>query len=61
MKARQEQALMVGWHARNFHYVKDLKPLGKYLEPAPSPERRREDGNRALLTMFKRHAKKGKR
>jgi hypothetical protein len=49
---------MIGWHTRNLHYVKKLDPLAKYLEPPPSPERKREAGNKAVLTMFKRHAKK---
>jgi hypothetical protein len=58
MKGRHDEAAMIGWHTRNLHYVKKLDPLAKYLEPPPSPERKREAGNKAVLTMFKRHAKK---
>jgi hypothetical protein len=58
MKGRGDMAGMIGWHTRNLHYVKKLDPLAKYLEPPPSPERKREAGNAAVLGMFKRHAKK---
>jgi hypothetical protein len=58
MKGRNDEAAMIGWHTRNLHYVKKLPDLAKYLEPPPSPERKRETGNAATLAMFKRHAKK---
>jgi hypothetical protein len=58
MKGRHDEAAMIGWHTRNLHYVKKLPDLAKYLEPPPSPERKRETGNAAALAMFKRHAKK---
>jgi hypothetical protein len=58
MKGRHDEAAMIGWHTRNLHYVKNLPDLAKYLEPPPSPERKRETGNAAALAMFKRHAKK---
>lgn len=61
MKARFDDALMIGWTVRNLAHVKQLKPLSKYLEPAPTPERKREDGNAAVLAMFKRAKKKGAR
>lgn len=62
MKGRHDEAAMIGWHTRNLHYVKTLDPLAKYLEPPPSPERKIEVGNAAVLAMMKRHAKKkGKR
>lgn len=40
------------------HYVKNLKPLAKYLEPPPPPEVKRATDTRAVVEMFKRHAKK---
>jgi hypothetical protein len=58
MKGRGDLAGMIGWHTRNLLHVKKLDPLAKYLEPPPSPERKREAGNAAVLGMFQRHAKK---
>jgi hypothetical protein len=58
MKAAGEQALMIGWHARNLHYVDKLKPLGHYLTPPPPPAQKRDTDAQAVLAMFKRHAKK---
>lgn len=60
LKATHQQALLIGWHARNLHYVKDLKPIGHYLRPAQSPDQKREQGARDVLAMMKRAAKKGK-
>lgn len=45
---------MIGWHARNLHYVKNLKQLDHYLKPAPPPEQKRDQGARAVVAMFKR-------
>jgi hypothetical protein len=36
LKATTEQALAIGWHTRNLHYVKNLKPIDKYLKPPPA-------------------------
>jgi len=55
LKAQASMALMVGWNARNFHYVKELKPLSEYLDP---PEQRRAAKSIALLEMFQRKQKK---
>jgi hypothetical protein len=58
LKATDEQAFSFGWHARNLHYVKNLKPLEHYLKPAPPPAQKRDQDARAVVAMFKRHAKK---
>ncbi len=44
-------ALMIGWEARNFHYVKDLKPLAEYLAP---PAQQRAAKSLKVLEMFQR-------
>lgn len=42
---------MVGWEARNFHYVKELKPLAEYLK---TNEERLAAKKAGLLGMFRR-------
>jgi hypothetical protein len=53
------QALIIGWHVRNLHYVEKLKPIGHYLKPAEAPAEKRDQGARAVKAMFQRFAKKG--
>lgn len=59
LKARHEQAFLVGWHVRNLAHVKNLKPIAHYLKPAPTPAQKREQGARDVRAMFERIAKKG--
>jgi hypothetical protein len=62
MKGAYDIAGAIGWHARNLHYVKKLPQLSEYLKHAPTPERKREQGARDVLTLFKRaHAKQKKK
>jgi len=49
---------MIGWHARNLHYVEKLKPLAEYLKPPLTPEEKREQGAKKVRAMFERMAKK---
>lgn len=61
MKAKVDLATMIGWNAEAFARTKSMKPLGKYLEPAPTPEQTREQGARDVMRMFDRMiAKQGK-
>ena len=56
MKAADQRALSVGWHTRNLHYVRHLKPLTEYLKPPRSAR----DGAMSVLAMFRRWAKRTK-
>lgn len=58
MKGQADLAVMTAWHTEAFARTKQIKPLGKYLEPKLNPEQRREDGARKVRAMFKRMAKK---
>lgn len=52
LTAEKRQALAIGWHARNLHYVKELKPLEHYLKPAATPEQKRDKDARAVARML---------
>ena len=54
MKAQGDLALSIGWNAEAFARTKRMKPLAEYLKPAPTPERRREQGARDVKRMFDR-------
>lgn len=59
LKARHEEAFLIGWHVRNLAHVEKLKPVNHYLKPATPPEQKRDEGARAVKAMFQRIAKKG--
>lgn len=58
MKARAEQSVSIGWHTEAFARTKTMKKLDEYLKPALSPEQKRAKGNRAVIEMMMRAAKK---
>ncbi|TDW65349.1 hypothetical protein EDF57_103533 [Novosphingobium sp. PhB55] len=53
MKGAAAQALATGWHAEAFARTKRLKPLDKLLEPALTPEEKRNAGTGKVLAMFR--------
>lgn len=58
-KAQIDSEIAIGWQVEKFaREGKKLKPLGKYLEPAPTHERRRDQGARDVKRMFDRMIKK---
>lgn len=56
LKAADEAAIVAGWQAERFAREKMLKPLKKYLEPAPV--RGGPGGNARVIDMFRRFAAK---
>jgi hypothetical protein len=53
MKARNDAETSIGWQVERFaREGKKLKSLHKYLEPVPSPERKRDKGTRDVKRMF---------
>lgn len=58
MNARGKHAASIGWMTRNFHYIKDLKPMAEYLKPPPTEEQKRVEGAAAVVAMLERRKQK---